>query len=120
MLAWARRRSRPPMRGSGPVSCVGASVFWRAARASVIARILLPDSKRGINVPQDELKFSGLLCTHLAATGRGGSSPPIRRDPPAASPVGRGGSKERQTPPLGRASARYRYGDSNPGFRRER
>src|SRR3954453_9019726 len=56
MLAWARRRSRSPMRGRGPVSCVGASV-WRAARASVvIGGILLPDSKRGINVTQDESK----------------------------------------------------------------
>src|SRR5262245_29713764 len=69
MLAWARRRSRPPMRGSGPVSCVGASVCWRAARASVIGRILLPDSKRGINVPLYESKIRGPDVTQFAGNG---------------------------------------------------
>src|SRR5262245_43727220 len=69
MLAWARRRSRPPMRGSGPVSCVGASVCWRAARASVIGRILLPDSKRGINVPLYESKIRGPDVTPVAGSG---------------------------------------------------
>jgi hypothetical protein len=57
-------------------------------------RILLAISKRGINVPHDESKSVRVLTK----TGR----------PETTKPATLGGF------------LRYRYGDSNPGFRRER
>jgi len=62
--------------------------------------ILLPDSKRGINVPQAELKFQDLVCPQFAGNAR-----PL--------------TLKRKSPEAG-AFEKYRYGDSNPGFRRER
>jgi hypothetical protein len=66
-----------------------------------MAGILLPDSKRGINVPQDESKISHLRRPQFAANLAAGS-------------------ENDETRHSGGFGMRYRYGDSNPGFRRER
>jgi hypothetical protein len=66
--------------------------------------ILLPVSKGGINVAQDKLKIPSLGRAQFARNG-----PRLRR------------LSALTTKPASRAGfLKYRYGDSNPGFRRER